>query len=191
MALTESQIKTFVDGFKYDTSIDGDVRRKYLAHYVNVGTTEAPSWEILGYKVEDASVEFNWEEETVTDITGTTYKSITKSEPTLTLDGYIMNTNSEFLDKLAKTAIRDAYNEFSSYEILTVYYWLTKAGTGETSTQYLAKIEKDCNITPSSIGGQGYVRISPTITLSNKATWGTVSQAIGASDTEFVEATTV
>lgn len=191
MALTESQIKTFVNSFKYDTSIDGDIKRKYLAHYVNTGTTTTAKWEILGYKVEDASVEFNWEEETVTDITGATYKSITKSEPTLTLDGYIMNTKSTFLDTISKIAIRDAYNEFSNFEILSVYYWLTKEGTGESSTTYLAKKEENCNIVPTSIGGQGYVRISPTITLSNKATWGTVSQAIGADDTTFVEATTV
>ena len=181
MALTPTQVKTFIDSFNYDSAITGDVERKYLAHYVNVSkTTDTANWELLGYKVADASVEFNWDEETVTDITGKTYKTIKKSGPEMTLDGYIINQKSTFLLELSKKAIRNAYTEFANNEILTVYFWLSKDNT------YLAKKETECSIVPSSIGGEGNVGITPVITFSNKATFGSVAKGVGTSGTELV-----
>ena len=64
--MTDAQIKTFLDGFTITK--DGDAKRKTLAHYVNIGTEAAPEWELLGYKVEDSSIEYNWEIETVRSI---------------------------------------------------------------------------------------------------------------------------
>lgn len=185
MALTPTQVKTFVDSFTYDSAITGDVERKYLAHYVNIeekveSGTQTYNWELLGYKVEDASVEFNWDEEVTTDITGTTYKTIKKSEPEMTLDGYIINKKSTFLDKLAKKAIRNAYSEFADNDVLTVYFWLSKTNT------YLAKMETECSIVPASIGGEGNVGITPVITFSNKATFGSVAKGVGTEGTELV-----
>lgn len=185
MDLKPEQVKTFIDGFKYDSAITGDVERKYLAHYVNIADkvaegTQTYNWELLGYKVADASVEFNWDEETVTDITGATYKTIKKSEPEMTLDGYIINKKSTFLEKLTKKAIRNAYTEFADNDILTVYFWLSKDG------KYLAKMEKGCSIVPSSIGGEGNVGITPVITFSNKATFGSVDKGVGTAGTELV-----
>lgn len=184
MALTADQVKTFIDGFKYSTAINGDVERKYLAHYVDVSDEPGtPKWELLGYKVTDASVEFNWESETVTDITGVTYNSITKSEPQMSLDGYIINSKSTFLDKLAKLAIRNAFTEFNNFTVLTVYYWLEKTST------YLAKKETDCSILPESIGGEGTLGITPQITFSNNATFGSVANSVtgNAGEITFTE----
>lgn len=165
-------LKEYIDKFQYYESTGLDVKRKFLAHYVNVGTNEIPEWEILGYKVEDASIEYNWEEEKITDITGVTYAGITKSEPSMTLDGYIVNTKSKFLKNLSGMAIRNAYNEFSSFTILTVYSWLVDS---EDNTKILAKKEINCTIKPTSLGGEGYTRITPEISFSNNAEYGTVT----------------
>ena len=172
--MAEETLKTYVDKFEHSepTNVRTDIKRNFLAHYVNVGTT-SKEWEILGYKVEDASVEFNWNEEKVTDITGITYSSITKSEPEMSLEGYIINTKSTFLKTLSSMAIRNAYEEFSNFEILTVYWWLK-----DTNGGYLAKVEKDCTIKPDSIGGQDYARITPTISFSNNATFGTAKKDV-------------
>lgn len=182
---TEAQIKTYVDGFKYYDETGLDVKRKFLAHYVDVDTTgSTSSYELLGYKVEDAAVEYNWNDETVTDITGTTYKTITKSEPTMSLDGYIVNTKSKFLKTLSSMAIRNAYEEFSNFTVLTVYSWLVDK---TDDTKLLAKKETGCTITPDSLGGQDYTRLVPQISFSNNATYGTVTMT-GTVPT-FTEAT--
>ena len=44
--------------------------RKLEMHFVNMGTSEAPDWEILGYGVEDATMSFNHDVSTVVDILG-------------------------------------------------------------------------------------------------------------------------
>lgn len=167
MAMTDAQVKTFVDTFKASEEAT-DVKRKFLSHWVE---TDGGDYELLGYKVEDASVEFNWNEEKVTDITGVTYSTITKSEPEMSLEGYIIKTDSKFIDKLSKMAIRNAYNEFGTFTVVTVYGWLTKTD----DTTYLAKKETNCTIKPDSIGGQDYARITPTISFSNEATFGTAT----------------
>lgn len=220
--LSASDVATFVNRFKYSTSISSganvaeststtgeksgyDVKRQFLAHYVlteskTTGSGDSAvttdTYELLGYKVADASVEFNWDSDPVTDITGATYRTIKKSEPQMTLDGYIINTKSTFLDKLAKKAIRNAYTEFNNETIVTVYYWLSANKTDGTETKevYLAKQETNCSIVPTSIGGEGTLGITPEITFSNKAYFGYVPNSISEtspSAIEFHEATSV
>lgn len=187
-------LKQYVEAFDYANKDGTDIKRKFLAHYVFIKqkdftvpkptgdnpeateTIKKDCYELLGYKVEDASVEFNWNEEKVTDITGVTYSSITKSEPEMSLEGYIINSHSEFLKNLSSMAIRNAYNEFSNFTIVTVYSWLVRTeGSGDGAKTYtLAKKETGCTIKPDSIGGQDYTRITPTIAFSNNAEYGTV-----------------
>lgn len=199
--LTPEQIKKWVASFDYDDSLVKDVQRKYLAHYVNIARVEGgdkagqtdtanPKWEILGYKVEDASIDYNWDSEALTDILGVSHESVTKSEPELSLDGYIVHKGSEFLKQMTSIAIRNAYDEFSDFEILTVFYWMTREV--DTKTVYLAKRETGCTIKPESLGGEGYVRINPVIRLSNNATFGSVAEGLGtagASGPTFKEGT--
>lgn len=166
---TDAQIKTFVDGFSIATG-SGDIQRKMLAHYVNVSSTaETPQWELLGYKVDDASEEFNWDSEKKTDITGVTYNTVNKSEPEISLDDYIVNEKSTFIQQLSRLAIRNAVNEFGDFDVLTVYGFMT-----DSNDKMLAKVEAGCTILPDSIGGKDYVHLNPTISLSNNATYGTV-----------------
>ena len=87
--MTDAEIKAFVDGFTTEKMNTGDIKRRLLAHYVNVGTESAPEWEMLGYKVEESSIEYNWDIETITDIRGITTSSINKSEPSIGGSGNI------------------------------------------------------------------------------------------------------
>ncbi len=180
--MTDAQIKTFVDGFTMTDQPTGDVKRKLLAHYVNVGTAESPEWEMLGYKVEESAIEYNWDIETITDIRGVTSSSINKSEPSQSMDGYRFNKDSKFLLTLNSAAVRNAYTEMTSFEVLTVYGFLRNE-----SNACLEKREKNCTITPESIGGSGNVEMPFTITYSNDFTFGSVPE-ITASPT-FKEGT--
>ncbi|MBS6447519.1 MAG: hypothetical protein KH382_08000 [Clostridiales bacterium] len=167
--MTDAQIKTFLDGFTITK--DGDAKRKTLAHYVNIGTEAAPEWELLGYKVEDSSIEYNWEIETVTDIRGVTSSDVQKSEPSQSMDGSVMNKNSEFLQELNRIAIRGAYEELTLFEMMTVYGFMRNEADA-----CLAVREKNCTITPDSIGGSGTVGFPYTINYSNDKTYGTVPE---------------
>lgn len=178
--MTEAQIEAFLSAFSITK--DGDAKRKTLAHYVNLGTEASPEWELLGYKVEDSSIEYNWDTNTVEDIRGIVSTDVRKSEPTQSMDGAVINKNSKFLDMLTNIAIRDAYEEMSLFEMMTVYGFKRNAAGA-----CLAVREKNCTITPDSIGGAGTVGFPYTIHYSKDKTYGTV-QEITANPT-FTEAT--
>ena len=63
----------------------GEILRKQMITYVNVGTSSAPEWEAVGVKVEDSSIEFNPDTETITDILGVTHTTVNKVEATQSL----------------------------------------------------------------------------------------------------------
>ena len=162
--------------------ITGDIKRRLLALYVNVGTESAPEWEMLGYKVEESSIEYNWDIETITDIRGITTSSINKSEPSQSMDGYRYNKDSKFLQTLNSSAVRNAYTEMTSFEVLTAYGFLR-----DEAGKCLAKREKNCTITPESIGGSGNIEMPFTIAYSNDFVFGSI-QEITSSPT-FTEGT--
>ena len=59
---------------------------KLEMHFVNMGTSEAPVWEILGYGVEDATMSFNHDVSTVVDILGISHTEVSAAKPQLDLD---------------------------------------------------------------------------------------------------------
>ena len=60
--------------------------RKLEMHFVNVGTSETPVWEILGRGVEDASMSFNYEVCQTVDILGISDTEVSAAKPQLDLD---------------------------------------------------------------------------------------------------------
>ena len=61
--------------------------RKLDMIFVNVGGSGTESWELLGRGVEDASVEYNHDTDTVTDILGITDVNVSAAKPELDLAG--------------------------------------------------------------------------------------------------------
>ena len=60
--------------------------RKLDMIFVDVGGSGTETWELLGRGVEDASVEYNHDTETVTDILGMTDVNVSAAKPELDLD---------------------------------------------------------------------------------------------------------
>ena len=64
------------DMMSFNTQAGAAVARKLLILYLNTGTSEAPVWSAIGKRVEDSSMEFDWGEESKTDIFGNTYTNV-------------------------------------------------------------------------------------------------------------------
>ena len=60
--------------------------RKLDMIFVDVGGSGTETWELLGRGVEDASVEYNHDTDTVTDILGITDVNVSAAKPELDLD---------------------------------------------------------------------------------------------------------
>lgn len=149
-------------------------QRKLLKHFVNVGTTDTPEWELLGKGIEDSSIELNPETEEVKDILGVNEVSVTGWKPTQSFDPFTVRGGSKLAFKLHDIWMNNTPELLSQFEMLTVYSYV-----GDTSTGYDADLQKNCTINPSSIGGSAYVDMPIEVSYSNDKTRGTVKFAEG------------
>lgn len=176
--MTKSQLKEFLAGFKLSATGTNqdvgktDIKREALAHYIRKSGTE--DWEMLGYKQESASVASNYESNTVSDVTGSTYNDITGKAEAIEMSEYIVNPKkTKFLEEAIKLKVADLEEEMQDYEILTVYGFYRN----ETN-KCLATLEKDCTVVLDNLGGQGFTHSDVNITLSGQKTYGTVAEIV-------------
>ncbi len=143
--------------------------RKLLVTCVNVGSHSAPSWERVGHGIEESSIEFNPDIETVNDILGITETDVNDLEMTQDFEPYTIRGGSKLAEKLYDIYKRKAYSEFALFEVLIIHGYVGNAGS------YEAELQTDCTITPQSLGGDAHVDMPIQIGFSKKSTWGTVN----------------
>ena len=144
--------------------------RKLLVTCVNVGTTLAKEWEIVGVGVEDSAIEFNPDIETLTDILGITKTKVNKLETSQALDPFTLQGGSDLQLKLYNQIKYGRLSELSMYEVLQIHAYVGASGS------YEAELHSGCTITPQSIGGSAYIDMPITINYSNNKTHGTVDK---------------
>lgn len=148
--------------------------RKLLVTAVNVGDsiTEGsgtPEWQIVGVGVEESSVEFNPDTETVTDILGITETTVKKFETSQDMEPMTIRGGSKLALKLYNQIKYNRYSEMSMYEVMLIHAYVGSDGA------YEAEVHKGCTLTPQSLGGDGTVDMPINISFSNDKTHGTVN----------------
>lgn len=147
--------------------------RKLEMHYVNIGTSEEPEWEILGYGVEDASMSYNHDVSTTVDILGISHTEVSAAKPQLDLDPYNIRGGDKLSAKLLDIERRNAVSELSQFEVLNVHAFLGSASAFD------AELHTGCTIVPQSLGGSSYVGMPLNVHLSNQKTLGTATITSG------------
>lgn len=152
--------------------------RKLLVTAVNVGDsiTEqsgTPVWQIVGVGVEDSSVEYNPDTETVTDILGITETTVNKLETSQSLEPMTIRGGSTLAVQLYNQVKYNRLSEFSMYEVMQIHAYA--AIVSDDTTTYEAEVHKNCTLTPQSVGGDSYVDMPIDINYSNDKVHGTVN----------------
>lgn len=155
--------------------------RKLLVTAVNVGDpvsggTGTPNWQIVGVGVEDSAIEYNPDQETVTDILGITETTVNKLETSQSLEPMTVRGGSTLAVKLYNQVKYNRLSEFALYEVMQIHAY-ARRGEGTTSSPYAyeAEVHKDCTLIPQSIGGSSYVDMPIDISFSNNKIHGTVN----------------
>lgn len=144
--------------------------RKLLMTFVDVSDdASTPEWELVGRGVEDSSIDLNPSTETTTDILGITDTSVTKWEPSQSLDPNTVKGGSKLNFKLHKIWQDKKPELLSKFNVLIVYAYI-----GETNN-FEAEMQKNCTINVTSLGGSAYVDMPIEISYSNDSTKGTVT----------------
>lgn len=149
--------------------------RKLLVTAVNVGDSitaadGTPEWQIVGVGVEDSSIEYNPDTESVTDILGITETTLNKLEVSQSLEPMTVRGGSALAVKLYNQVKYNRLSEFSMYEVMQIHAY---AGTDGA---YEAEVHKNCSLIPQSIGGSSYIDMPVDINYSNDKIHGTVDK---------------
>lgn len=163
------------DATAFNLQANQKAERKLLVTCVNVGDSitmsgGTPEWQPVGVGVEDSSIEFNPETETVTDILGITETTVQKFETSQELSPMTVRGGSKLAVKLYNQIKYNRMSEFAMYEVMQIHGYV-----GDAENGYEAEVHKNCTLTPQSIGGSSNVDMPITINYSNDKVHGTVN----------------
>ena len=175
------------DAANFNLQAGEKAQRKLLVTAVNVGdsitqSSGTPEWQIVGVGVEDSSIEFNPDTETITDILGITETTVNKLETAQTLDPMTVRGGSKLAVQLYNQVKYGRLSEFSMYEVMII------SAFAGTEGAYEAEVHKGCTLTPQSMGGDAYVDMPIDINFSNDKIHGTVNDYKYGSTITFTKA---
>lgn len=161
----------------FNTQAGQTVDRALLILYLNTGENSSPEWSPIGKRVEDSSEEYDWGEESKTDIFGNIYTNMKKPTITQTFDPCELDASDEAQVKIWNLAIKDQNAQaLSNMDMLVVHLY---AGTANTAV--FAERYSSCSVKPSGLGGEGGGNIGMPIdvTFGGTRTIGTASVSNG------------
>lgn len=167
-----------MESLTFNTPENQTVDRKLLVACLNTGTNEAPVWSPVGKRVEDSSAEYDWGEESVTDIFGNTYTSMSNPKITQTFDPWQLDAGDKAQLKIWNAAIRDQdTNALCNMDMLILHMY---AGTKDTA--FFAERYASCAVKPTSLGGAGGGKLGMPIDVAygGERTIGTAAVKEGA-----------
>ena len=159
----------------FNTAAGAVVERKLLILYLNTGTASEPVWSPIGKRVEDSSAEYDWGEESKTDIFGNTYTTMKKPTITQSFDPCELDSGDVAQVRIWNQAIKDQdVTAMTNNDLLVVHAYAGTADSGVFAERYSA-----CMVKPSSLGGSSNVGMPVDVTFGGKRTTGTAAVSEG------------
>lgn len=152
---------------EHTISGSGTKDRELLIAYLNTGTNLSPTWSPIGKRVEDSSVEYDWQTEVKKDILGLTWATMKKPTMTQTFDPCELDGSDDAQQKIWKLAVVDQdINALAAQDMLLVHSY------GNFAERYEASM-----IAPSSLGGEGggFLQMPFEVTFGGTRTVGSVT----------------
>ena len=169
----------------FNTTAGQTIDRELLVVYLNTGTSQSPVWSPLGKRVEDSSVSFDFDSETIRDILGNTYGSMKKPIMSAEFDPWPFDGGDAALVKLWNLAVKDHdVVALAALDMLIAHYYAGTAGSA------FAERYDSCMVDVSEIGGEGGGEITGgfTVTYGGTRTVGTVGKNSTTGAVEFTPA---
>lgn len=159
----------------FNTKEGATVARKLLILYLNTGTSEAPVWSVIGKRVEDSSMEYDWGDETKTDILGDTYTELKTPTITQTFDPCELDAGDKAQLRLWNQSIKDHdVAAMSNNDLLVVHAYTGTADEGAFAERYMSS-----TVRPTSLGGSSNIGMPIDVTFGGKRQTGTATSTSG------------
>ena len=164
--------------FNYTTTPGQTVARELLLAFLNTGTADAPVWSVLGKRVEDSSISFDWSTETKTDILGDTYTTGKKATRTQTFEPGELDAADAAQERIWELGVRENnVNALLNQDVLLVHLYKQDGQGGAFAERY-----ESSSILPTGLGGAGGGSLGMPIdvTFGGRRTCGTYKVVDGA-----------
>ena len=151
-----------MDDLTFNTPAGQVVDRKLLILYLNTGENEEPVWSPIGKRVEESSMEYDFNEESKTDIFGEVYTTMNKPIVTQTFEPCELDAGDKAQVKIWNQAIRDQdVAAMANNDLLVVHAYAERYAS--------------CLVKPASLGGSANVGMPLDITFGGTRTKGTAA----------------
>ena len=162
--------------YKLNVTGNQTIAREMMIAYLNTGEKETPKWSPMGKRSTSSDVEYDWQEETTTDILGHKYTSMKKPTMTQSFDAWDLAGGDEAQAKIINLGIvqQDA-QALTNQDMMIAHYYLNTEGD---VVAHFAERYDACMVKPVSLGGDGGGNLGmPTdVTYGGTRTVGTVSK---------------
>lgn len=156
------------------TDSGATIERKMMIAYLNTGEASTPVWSAIGKRVEDSSVEYDWQDESKNDILGNTYSTMKTPIMTQTFDPCELDAGDAAQLKIWNLAVKEQNAaKLCNLDMLIVH---TYAGT---SGSVFAERYSSCMVKPSGLGGSSTIGMPIDVTYGGTRTTGTATVAAG------------
>ena len=166
--------------FNFNTDAGKTVARELLIAYLNTGTSSTPVWSAVGKRVEDSSMEMDWQTETKKDILGDTYGTMKKPIITQAFDPCELDAGDAAQKKLWDDGVvnQDAQT-MANQDMLIVHLYTTDGDT--SAPESFAERYSACMVEITSLGGEGGGNLGMPInvTYGGTRTLGTAAISSG------------
>lgn len=147
------------------------IARELLLLYLNTGTKEDPVWSLIGHRVEDSSMELDWQRESIKDIVGATRNSMKKPIITQSFEPWDLANGD-----VAQKKIWDlAFVEQNAQALCNMDVLLEHKYAGFAERYEASSIE----VTGLGGAGGGNIGMPITVTYGGNRTIGTVTNQNG------------
>ena len=155
----------------FNTQAGATIERKLMILYLNTGTSQAPAWSPIGKRVEDSSMEFDWQEESKKDIMGDTYSTMQAPIISQTFDPCELDAGDVAQQKIWNLAVREQNaGALCNQDLLVVHTYAGDAETSVFAERYHASMVK-----PTGLGGSATIGMPIDVTFGGKRSIGTAT----------------
>lgn len=161
----------------FNTAENQTVGRALLVLYLNTGTKEVPTWSPIGKRVEDSSMELDWQRESKKDILDNTYSTMKDPIITQSFDPWELANGDAAQLMIWNKAIREHDAQaLCNMDMLVVHLY---AGANDAA---FAERYDGSAVETTGLGGAGGGNIGMpiTVTFGGTRTVGTAKVADGA-----------
>ena len=170
-------------GYDFNTTEGQTIARELLLLYLNTGTKQTPEWSLIGHRVEDSSMELDWQRESVQDIVGATRTTMKKPIITQTFEPWDLTKG----DTAQKKIWELAFVEQNAQGLCNLDMLLVHKYAGTANTAVLAERYDASSVEVTGLGGAGGGNIGMPINVTFGGTRTVGVAAVTASGVTFSE----